>query len=322
MDTADFPREGECDAKLTQSRMRFFRQGDIVSVKSIPVIGDDGAIETTKTPFGAVVISQTCDLVQADRLTVQLATIRELSPQIYKEVVAGKRPRFVALPMIEANLVADLEVIGTISKAQLASLGRKPGIPEGDDAGGWFGRAVGRRFSRFPFPDEIYSWIRPLQELLQSKAAKRASPIGKIMDSVTTLRLECVGGWRQTPPLELVLLIIVKPGVLPTLADPLTPIPDQLSRWAYTEGALSRQPAEVAQKLVEAKTGPDLLHLWQMFGDSLAEKCYASGQSDDRYSDAVASIEAEVLAEDEFTFDRYRRSEELDLDHLSPPEPV
>ncbi|WUH97782.1 hypothetical protein OHR68_30335 [Spirillospora sp. NBC_00431] len=320
MDVTDGSEEEQRGSEDLQSKMLDFRQGDIVSVPAIPLLGGAGNVEDHRTPLGAAVISQTCDLVQPDRVTAQLALVRELDPIRAKEAASGKRPRFVALPEYGANLFADLEVIATVSKDYLATLARKPGVPESDNTGGRFGRAVGRRFSRFPFPDELHPYLKPLQDLLQSKASKTASPLGLALESVTTLRLESTGGWRSSPPFNLVLLIVVAPGVLPDLDDSLRPLPKKLADWAYKAGSLYRSPAQIASKLTNAADPVDLTHLWQMLGDALADNCLSSGLASE-HATAVEAIEAEVIGEDEFTYDRYLRSEELDLDHLSPPTP-
>jgi hypothetical protein len=53
---------------------------------------------------------------------------------------------------------ADLEVIGTIDKLALVRLSRREGVID-DEQVRTFAGAVGRRFSRFPFPDEVAQQI-------------------------------------------------------------------------------------------------------------------------------------------------------------------
>jgi hypothetical protein len=38
--------------------------------------------------------------------------------------------------------------------------------------------------------------------------------------------------------------------------------------------------------------------------------------------DAVSGVDADIVDETEYNLFRYRRSEQLDLDHLSPPNPA
>jgi hypothetical protein len=318
--TTDGPGERQDDAENLLAKMKKFRQGDVVLIRELPVIGDDGSVELRQALRGAVVISQTCDLVQPDRPTVQLVPLVDLDPDTARDAARGKRPRFVAVPSYGQNMFADLQVVGTVTKQYLSHFERRPGVSADGAAGSVFGRAVGRKFSRFPFPDEIHPWIKPLRELLQSRAGRETSPLGQIIESIAAIRLESAGGWRSHGPYDLTLVIILHPGVLPELDDEFDELPIEIRDWAYQDGRLMRQSAQVAEKLRSASGGA-VQHLWNIFGESLGEKCRENGRRHPLYSSAVESLEVEIVSSDEFTFDRFQRSEEVDLDHLSPPVP-
>lgn len=323
MDTTDGPGERQLDDVGSQQVDKVdFRQGDIVPVTKLPLVGSDGSIEQFETPLGAVLISQTCDLVQPDRPTAQLAALKRLPSTQAKEAIRGRRPRFVNVPELGDDVFADLEVIATVSKEYLAELGSRPGLPAGGNHDSRFGRAIGRRFSRFPFPDELHPWIVPLQDVVQRKANKLTSPLGRVLDSVDALRLECTGDWHAGPPYDLTLLVILPRGVLPEVGENAPAVPGDLARWALgADGTVRRNPAEIADKIESANSNAERFYLWQYLGESLIAKCRAAGEANPQFSDAVRSLEAEVIGEDELSYDRAIRSEELDLDHLSPPAP-
>ncbi len=56
-------------------------------------------------------------------------------------------------------------------------------------------------------------------------------------------------------------------------------------------------------------------------GEAWADRCRPKGAPAKKVIDAVASLIAEVVPADEYMLTRYRRSEQLDLDHLSVPTP-
>jgi hypothetical protein len=55
--------------------------------------------------------------------------------------------------------------------------------------------------------------------------------------------------------------------------------------------------------------------------EAWAARCFPQGNPAQSVRDAVAGIVAEVVPADEFPLTRVRRSEQLDLDHLSSPTP-
>jgi len=154
-----------------------FRQGDVVTIDGLPVLGSE-AVWFRQTPYGAVLLTQTCDAVRAEKPTVALAPVVRLGGNAASEARDGKLLRYIDVPSAGSDAFADLTVIATIDKALFAALPRKAGVDQtDDDAVRKFGRAVGRRFGRFPFPDEVVPWLRPLEVVMQSKHDKN-SPEG------------------------------------------------------------------------------------------------------------------------------------------------
>lgn len=307
-----------------------FRQGDFVQIDGLQVVGSAGAW-ILPTPDGAVLLTQTCDAIRSEKLTVALAPVVRVEGGTASNARDGKVLRYIHLPLVGFDAFVDMSVVTTIDKAFFATLQRTPGIDQtDDDAVREFGRAVGRRFGRFPFPDEVTPWLRPLEVVVQSKHDKQ-SPEGAAMRDVVELRVEAVDGW-QNPPYALTLCVIVKPGVVPSFPNDVPPCPDELLSWLRTgEGLLRRKSSAIAARLeTERKQSPSsasVYWLWLALAEAWAALCSPdlNKYPTDRAAEiqaAVTGISADLLEEREFNLFRYRRSEQLDVDHLSHPTPL
>ncbi|MFF3879170.1 hypothetical protein [Streptomyces sp. NPDC001978] len=304
-----------------------YRQGDVLDLLQVPVLTSDGVVRQEPTPDGVVVITQTCDLVLRNRPTLHVAPVVVLDEAKAKPARNGRQPSLVHIPELGPQSFADLTFVATLDKSILSQVGARPGVLEIDDVRR-FGQRIGRRFSRFAFPDEVVPWLRPLQKLVEGKDGKLDSPVGWTLDHVVSLRLECEGGWKSSP-YALTLCVVLKPGVISGFGpDELPVLPADLSEWLYDEnGDPRRNVAQIAERL---KGGNDVMDsverywLWGGFADALAALCIPSaGEA----ADVLASVEdgrirGDLTTSEEFPFERYRHSEELDLDHLSPPLPL
>jgi hypothetical protein len=240
---------------------------------------------------------------------------------------SGRQPRFVSLPGLGDQLFADLNIVAPINKAALKGVPVQHGVTTDSEARK-LAQAIGRWFSRFPFPDDVVPWLRPLQSLAQSKASSAASPEGQIFGRVAELRVESDNGWYD-PPYDLKLTVIVNPGELPTFPeDDVPPSPDSLMARLRPGGALAAA-SQVAAMLLVATDPVDRYWLWQAIGEAWADRCkpdLAKVPPGERAAVAAAVMDgglaAEVVSADEYTLSQYRRSELLDLSHLSPPLPL
>jgi len=218
----------------------------------------------------------------------------------------------------------------SVTKEHLISLARTRGVLSDADVSE-FGRLLGRRYSRFPFPDELVYWLRPLQKVAESKHSKPESAEGRAFRHVLDLRLENGAPWER-PPLALTLAVIVESGVLPVFpGDDLPDIPGDLAAWLRPKGQL--QSADAIAKRLDAAVDPVERHwLWQAIGEAWASKCRPSDsdlkdldESDRQRINGIVlnqEIASDVTSEDEYSLFRYRRSEALDLDYLSPSVPL
>jgi hypothetical protein len=130
-------------------------------VTSLPVLEPNGAIRQHPAPNGVVILSQTCDVVLPDRLTVVAAPLVRLSGDVLRQAVKGGRPRYVAVPAAGADTFADLDIIGTLDKNILARTPVTDGVGAADVDIRRFGQRIARRFGRFAFPNEVVPWLTP-----------------------------------------------------------------------------------------------------------------------------------------------------------------
>ncbi|NMO01768.1 hypothetical protein HH308_11140 [Gordonia sp. TBRC 11910] len=259
------------------------------------------------------VVSQTCDASQGSRPNIQVAPIVELQGRDQQEASTGKRPRFVPLPQLGESFFADLDVITTVVKTALVGYLRRAGVVS-DDEVRKFAFAVSRKFGRFAYPDEVVRALAPVRDVLQTKARKLNTPVGKLLTAVHSFRVSCED-WEKTP-YELTLIVITGPGVVPSEVDdigappvglaepdPRTPLKPQVNAYVdyLTEG--SRTPTET-------------FFGWEYLITAWALQCEeaARGLADPAVIETVMSDLASV---DDFPLARVLDSESLDLDYLS-----
>lgn len=296
-----------------------WRQGNVFDYPQLCVIDDAGGIQWHPTPNGAALISQTCDAVIEERPSVQLAPVVLLEGASARDARAGKRPRYAHVPELEGQFFVDLDCVSTVSKRQLVGIHRRAGVVS-DDQVRRFAGAVARKFGRFAFPDSVVRALQPLKKLIESKASKEASPFGMALNDVVELRVASSSGW-QHPPYEIVLIFVLEPGVIPMFPDdqfPEEPPADFRSVFCDENGRVRKSPTEIA----EAWNGGGLsaeekYWLWEWLAESAANMCARSGIE----LEEIGSISSEVADADYFPLTRVRRTEILDLEHLSPPLP-
>jgi len=294
------------------------RQGDILTLSSI-FVGDT----EVETPDGVVILSQTCDLVLPhDRPNVVVAMAVRLDNDSAKLALKGRRPRWVPTSDAENALFADLEFVATISKQDLE--GTPVARTFGDDE--WseqrkFAARVARRFARLALPNEIVPWFRWLSDLVLGKAGKANSALGRAIEAISEFRVQA-SSW-VTRGADVSLYVILGPGELPVLPDDpddWEPIPEYVN----SLGSIS----EVAERLFPAKgerpSGAERDALWRRFADILRDRISPTGPgaTEPSVAQAIGSVDVAVVDETEFSMAQYRRSEQLDLSHLSAPLPL
>jgi hypothetical protein len=155
---------------------------------------------------------------------------------------------------------------------------------------------------------------------VQEKYGKEASPLGQVLQQVLELRLQAHPRWDDADA-SITLFVICKLGVLPTFDEPRE-APDELARWLRPDasGVANRTPSEIAERILNASPGSvEALHLWNQLGRVWARRC--SDVTPTHGTRQRHLFDAEVLSANEFSLDRVRSSEILDVDYLSPPMP-
>ncbi|TFD74873.1 hypothetical protein E3T54_13060 [Cryobacterium sp. Sr8] len=290
------------------------------SLDAIPVTG----ASSEECPAGVSIISQTCDIVLSSRPNVIVAKVVQLPAADAKQATEGFRPRYVGLPDGGECMFVDLEHIHAVSKIALLGKTFVRAVNQ-DDAGAVrrFSFLVGRRFSRFAFPDAITHWFDPLRKTIEDKYSNPDSPLGRALSHVVELRVQA-DNWNA-PLANVTLHVIVKSGSLPEVADEHVFPEASLAKWLRPNGDLTRTSSAIADRLCPAH-GPkpsnwDAYHLWSALGEALANECRPKAKfaSQPGVSGAISSISGQIWSEDEFSLTLYRDTEMLDLDHLSVP---
>jgi hypothetical protein len=313
--------------KLTiddEQNLSRFKQGYVLlDVQSIPVVSAAGTVDDFPTPNGVAVFTQTCDIVNwsPSRRTVQVAPIAILPEPKATEARRGKRPQYVHLPELGDSYFADLEVVATLDKAYVAGMSGGHGVADGIPARR-FGQATGRKYNRYPFPDEVVLRLQPLESLIVSKHDADEKPESWALQRVRQIRVTSDNGW-DGPSYDVKLLVVLEPGVLPMFADDELPDrPQDLEVWLYdNQYRLKRQAGEIAGKLRDETDPVRQYWLWAALVDAWAEKCRPKGKhrSEPTRLDAVITVTAELWSADEFPMTMMDSSEPLDIDHLSAP---
>lgn len=296
------------------------RQGDVVALRRIPMPGAGGESEVVDAPGGVAILSQTCDVVQPGKARCLVApVVSDPSDGAFSSARKGQKPLHLYLESSAADptrCIADMERALSIPKATLVGL---PIIARYvDEASGRTARSVawrvGRAFSRFPFPDEVYPAFAKLRRQAQDKAGS-AGNFGRVLDLVEDLRVSA-DQWSG-PGRHLTLYIVVA-------EERLIP-PDDIDpgwHWSPTRVASLRVGEEASglsldrvSELILANLDGDrssLAHLWRILGETIQANLLAP-----MLSDEVASFDVVVLADSEMTFRQYQRTESLDLEVLS-----
>ncbi|WUL11508.1 hypothetical protein OHS18_27200 [Amycolatopsis sp. NBC_00355] len=309
------------------------RQGDVVNIQEINIIS--GGAKTFKTPYGASIVSQACDIVLENRPNISVAAIKFLTGDEAKKARDGAQSRYVELPFYHADAFIDLEYISTIDKSHLKKFRAAQGVdPKDTNEVRRVGLALGRRFSRFAFPDEVNPWLRPLSSEIRKKYDRVTSPLGRALQEIVEVRIESPD-WTSRP-LDLVVHMIMKAGSVPEFNlddddDGSSEVRPELVNFLNLGGEIEKTPAQVANYLYSIEPGqPDsfnsfeLYNIWHGLSQAFARLCKPSDRDakDPKINEAVKSVEAQLWSDDEFPLSRCRRSEILDVDDLSGRVPL
>ncbi|WP_131801409.1 hypothetical protein [Klenkia brasiliensis] len=299
-----------------------WRQGDRLDLRQLHIHGTDGC-ESIDAPLGVAIISQTCDLVRDSIQTISVSPIVDLPTDVAQHAARGWRPRYVSLGVGGTEFV-DLDIIATVTKSKAAAVWQAPGF-DGSDLPSVraFGQRLGRRFSRFAFPDEVTPVFDVLRKRIMKREGKERSAEWLALRDIREIRVESLNGWNAAP-YDLKIILVLIEGVLP-------PYPEEGIDQTDLHTWLAENPDSltIASRLYRlgsfAKlSNPDDIEinlLWMALADAWAELCTSGGAGVGGPTILEGGeVTAEVVSEDEFSLGRMRRTEMLDLDHVSGPD--
>lgn len=145
---------------------------------------------------GFVILTHTCDLVRScrSRPFVEVAPLVKVSERIVEETRLWKRIAFAYVPSKASDcLVADLDRIMTVEKKVVARWNRVQGCNSENEAR-QFREAIGRKRSRYPFPDEFVEAIEDIQDRLLQKHNKKTEE-GAHLRALSEIRVLATPSW-------------------------------------------------------------------------------------------------------------------------------
>ena len=148
---------------------------------------------------GLVILTHTCDLVRSclSRPFVEVAPLVKVSERIVEETRLWKRIAFAYVPSKASDcLVADLDRIMTVEKRAVARWKRVQGCYTDDEAR-QFRAAIGRKRSRYPFPDEFVEAIEDIHDRLLQKHNKKSEE-GVHLRALSEIRVLATPSWDAT----------------------------------------------------------------------------------------------------------------------------
>lgn len=268
-----------------------------------------------------VVISQTCDIVLPKRPTVVLAHVIELTGSERSQAETETNPRLVQLPCLGGGYFADLCFIKSCQKGRLLGAAYTPGIDLEDlQVKRDFSLSITRWFGRFPFPDDVVPWLRPLEHVIRDKYRKQ-SALGELLrEVIVEIRVEELGQWSE-PPYRIDVHTIVRAEAMPTLPDAIPDMTDFVQSLHGSDGGVLA-PAALAEVFARTDDIYERSHVLSALAESFSALCKPaeSDAQPESVAKAVSAIEWHLWGDDEFPLARIRKSEPLDLEYLSEPD--
>lgn len=145
---------------------------------------------------GLVMLSQTCDIVRScrQRPFLEVSPLIPVNATMLEEVRRLKRPGFAYVPaMADRLMVADLDRTMTIEKALARGWTRIKGCRT-DAERRDFALALGRKRSRFAFPNDFQEATAGFQEHLAEKAFKHSEE-GAHIRALSEIRVHAAPSW-------------------------------------------------------------------------------------------------------------------------------
>lgn len=157
---------------------------------------------------GAVVISQTCDIVRdiADRPHVQIAALVQANDNEIKDIQKRLRPRFGHIGGLPHGLAVDFDIVTLADKKLVATWDRNAGCQR-DDEVLKFAEALSRHKKRFAFPDEIVPELGKIRDYVRSNHRKNSAR-GSMLRAIEQIVLRCPDWSNPRAELEVIGILL------------------------------------------------------------------------------------------------------------------
>lgn len=288
------------------------RQGDVSLTPCVLVVqkGNLGSAAQTGTheAEGVVITTQTCDLVgpSATEPYVQVSPLFTVADDERKRrwLESGHVPQFVAIPGLD-GMFADLTITVTVEKeALLGNLWTRP-IANHHDAE-LFAQALGRKSSRFAFPDDFQAATKKLRDRIRNKYGKSDSAEGRVLQRVRQVRATATPSWSHHD-LRATLIFVLDPAEFPIGSD-LETADDDVALW-ISDASI----AELCTAIEDPAQSLARPLLWEAVTHAWAALCKPVG--------IVTLVDAEAVTADEFSAADMWATQRLDVDYLSDDDP-
>lgn len=292
-------------------------QGDILpDIHQISKVSlKEGEAQQVDCPEGVVVVSQTCDALRNS--CIQVAPIVILKGQDAAVSATGRRPRYIPIPRRGVDRFVDLNTICTLDRGPVLLQARPSSIESGitdERSERLFREAVGRRFSRFPFPDAVTEWCRPLSDKVARKALHSdTKPEGARLQEITEIRIMATSGW-DNGPYELELDFVLEADVLPEPDRDLTE-DETRNLESMSASGLAKYISRLYEEPAQG-TAALLSYSWNQLVNSWVQTCNTKYHPESNNNIPVHG--SGLLCDlDEYLYSRATQSERLDLTYLS-----
>jgi hypothetical protein len=271
---------------------------------------------------GLVILTQTCDVRRScsQRPYIEVCPLVYVDEDTASAAAAGEMPRYATLPAVGSNAVADLDRSMTVEKGWLSFATRTPGWAT-DAEIRHFQAAIARHYQRFAFPDDFTKTLSKLRKKILDRHGKQTSHEGRLFAVVEEIRVSADPSWAADS-VEVTLIFILPAGTLAPPPDELIdgPAMEETLKWL---SARTRDSTSIAERILSESDPMSASVLWKRLAESWARNCTPSG--------CISAVYGEAVDAEEFSIAEYKKTDRLDLDHLSdegsppetmPPEPT
>lgn len=263
------------DAEAIEAFFKRRRQGDVFVV---PAAIDPLVDDSDKGDSQWVVISQTCDVVRSKTPTVTLAKVNPPPAHAVDMARGGAMPRFIPLPSLDGGSFADMAEVHSFRKEALVGCEIMPEIVDASNADRRsLALAITRWFGRFPFPDNVAPWLKPLEDQIRKKYTRQGA-LGQVLrEHLVEVRVEA--DWAAAEPLHLLLHVIAKASAIPLVDSPSGSLNPNFMNSLYGANGQVLDPSAIAQVFLRASDPLERSAALSALSESFASICQRAGQA-------------------------------------------